>query len=683
MSRHNPRTQRRGRGVALASTVLVASLTVLPAVADDSLEPVTSAGRGDASQFAPEDAITPHEGPYGFFIDTYRNNTSDNMTVESNPTIGVLSPMLDYWSPGESWNDGTVLDQELHDQNIAQVAEITAARTEAEGERAYILDRRSQSYSMIEGLGPDADSFMELTNAGTTVTEIPDYAYERSQHDEGNSNGVWADTDGPLGSAIELVDTVRGELATIGQGKQYFQYMRPFRWSDEVTVEPALVAHQVPDEEAMNDAGFPSGHTNAAYLASYGLAVAAPEHYDDLMLKAAELGHSRLVAGVHSPFDVISGRITAAGIAGSIVADPANQDLVTQARADTQEQLSPEVDQSTDRDEYQADLARYLELTMFDFEPVADTTRDARVPAGAEALLATRYPYLDDEQIRWILHSTALESGHVLVDDEEGWGRTNLFAAANGFAAFGRDVAVELDAEGDGLASQDIWRNDISGPGGLTKAGSGDLTLAGENSFEGGVLVEEGSVVATLGSSFGTGDVELLQGELVDASDETLLVGGDFASADSSSLRLTQDEADSPSLEIAGSASLGGALELDLSELSDVPDELLLIAHDGAEGTFSQVDITGASDDHQLDYRADGVYLVQSGDGEPAPTDEPTDSEKPDVSPPRTGVDQPAAPSHRRTDPAALKQTEHSRHLVVSGLPQVLRDTITPAHRPS
>ena len=43
--------------------------------------------------------------------------------------------------------------------------------------------------------------------------------------------------------------------------------MRPFRWSDEVTLLETLEPVKKPVESAASDGGFPSGHTNAAYLA--------------------------------------------------------------------------------------------------------------------------------------------------------------------------------------------------------------------------------------------------------------------------------------------------------------------------------------------------------------------------------------------------------------------------------
>lgn len=621
-------TCRARAGAALSGAVLVSSLMMLPAGADPAPGQRTSAGSGDQSAFAPADAIVPRPGPYGSFVDTYTRNAAENLTPESNPAVGVLHRMLDYWTPGESWNDGTVLNQELHDANIRRVVEITNARTPEEGREAWIGDRRHQSYSLVEGLGEDAAAFYELSNAGTTITEVPDDAMEVKYSDEGNANGTWADADSPLGSVVELVNTVRGNYATSNHSKMYYQYMRPFRWSDDVEVVPELVVRIVPEEDALSDGGFPSGHTNAAFLAGLGLAAAVPEHYGDLMLTAAELGYGRVVSGMHSPLDVIGGRILATGLAGATLADPANEEIQAQALADAGELLEPVAALETDRDAYRTDLARYLELTTFDLPTVAEPGDDPRVPEGAESLLRSRFPYLDDEQVRWVLHSTALESGLPVVDDDEGWGRTNLFAASHGYGAFDRDVVVDKSAADGGFAAADVWINDITGPGGLTKTGSGELTLAGENSFAGGVLVDDGAVVATRSASTGTGDVELTGGRLVDAAATPVLVGGDFAQAAGATLELTQDSPEAPALRVNGEVTLAGTLEVDVTGLAELPDELLVLSHPAgaADGEFAEVVVVGGPAGAALEasYLDDGVYLTAVVDAPTPPGAEPT-----------------------------------------------------------
>lgn len=75
------------------------------------------------------------------------------------------------------------------------------------------------------------------------------------------------------------------------------------------------------------DGGFPSGHTNAAYLAAIAYAYAVPERFSELLTAASELGESRIVAGMHSPLDVIGGRITATAMAAAMLQDPKNAEV--------------------------------------------------------------------------------------------------------------------------------------------------------------------------------------------------------------------------------------------------------------------------------------------------------------------------------------------------------------------
>ncbi|HIV71379.1 MAG TPA: hypothetical protein H9903_10645 [Candidatus Aquabacterium excrementipullorum] len=108
------------------------------------------------------------------------------------------------------------------------------------------------------------------------------------------------------------------------------------------------------------------------------------------------------------------------------------------------------------------------------------------MPKGAEVLLETRLPYLDAAQRRVVFKTTALPSGYPVLDDAEGWGRLNLFDAADGYGAFNGDVAVTMDASLGGFNALGSWRNDIGGAGKLTKLGSG--TLAGKTVIGGGSL---------------------------------------------------------------------------------------------------------------------------------------------------------------------------------------------------
>ena len=284
-----------------------------------------------------------------------------------------------------------------------------------------------------------------------------------------------------------------------------------------------------------SNASFPSGHTAFGFAATTLLAIMVPERFQELLTRGSEYGNSRVVLGAHYPLDVIGARVmTLKAVADmlnnsdqytnrsftSIFGQPLTSTddfaaLMAEATSDLRTMLADgcgdtiagciatsDTDRFSDKD---ANAADYAERLTYGFAPVGDATLDPVVPEGAEVLLSTRFSYLDADQRREVLATTELPSGQPL-DDGSGWARLDLYTAANGYGAFRDDVTVTMDAGDGGFAASDVWSNDIAGPGGLTKRGTGKLELAGENSYEGGTVVGEGELAVT-GSV--TGPVEV------------------------------------------------------------------------------------------------------------------------------------------------------------------------------
>ncbi|MET9395515.1 phosphatase PAP2 family protein [Streptomyces sp. NPDC006624] len=563
------------------------------------------------------------------FVDDYTSNVLANQTPETNAVVRILGGMAEVWKTGDAWNTGRVLDREVLRANMRYCARITRARTEAQAKEAFLHDRQHQSYAVIAGLGPLAGPYREGAKAVTSITAAPD----------GTPPGKISDTlpaDAPAGSALgagshdsdlgrvaRLVDTVRGPFASGNPGKFAFQYPRPWRMNEDsevvdtgrkdafgypvydsdVVVAPQLLRQR--SEHPEEDGGFPSGHTNAFHLAALAFAYAVPERFQELVTRAFELSHTRIVAGMHSTVDVIGGRVMATALTAAALADPANAELKAAARAQALDYLTRATGTTPDTlyayahadagDAY-ADReanARAVGPRLTYVLPRRGRKEPMTVPKGAEVLLETRLPYLSAGQRREVLRTTALPSGYVLLDGFEQWGRLNLFAAADGYGAFAQDVTVTLDARAGGFHAADSWRNDIEGEGGLTKRGTGTLTLTGRNTYRGGTVVADGTLVAASAHALGRGDVRVTGGTL--RAGDTLRVGGSYVQEGDSTLELTLRRQHGPALAVGRRALLGrGAvlsLRLDTERPPAAGTTVPVLSAPGLRGRFERVEL--------------------------------------------------------------------------------------------
>lgn len=295
-----------------------------------------------------------------------------------------------------------------------------------------------------------------------------------------------------------------------------------FEGGSETAVDalPALYSSRA------KDGAFPSGHTAEAFDRGLIYAYAIPERFAEMVARAGDLGTSRIVAGIHSPLDVIGGRIMATAISAAMLADSNNEALsdaaVSQAQvyflAKAREAGYDNVydyahcttntamtcnlsDEYADRTEMKA---RYRASLTYGFSPLSEPSAEPVVPKGAEILLKTRFPYLDANQRRQVLASTEIDSNYPVINKSRGWGRLNLVDAADGFGTFDSNISINMNASLGGFNAVDRWYNDISGEGRLEKSGTGTLILAGNNSYIGGTLLQEGTLVAASSSAFGS-----------------------------------------------------------------------------------------------------------------------------------------------------------------------------------
>lgn len=487
------------------------------------------------------------------FMDTGATNQRGDAryaTKETNAAVRLLSGFLDIWQPrtpfvdaGTSapardgfpavpttdWDgipgsatDGTILNQAVHDYNIQYVVNATRNRTAQQATEAYLDDRRGKAISMLDGLGPLQDAWVKGTKQFTTILDVAPDATTVKYDDEGNNTGIGSSGNPDLGLAVDLLGRVGADAST-EPSKRYFKYARPWRWSSDVEVLPTL--EPAKSSSPVTDGGFPSGHTAEAWRNALAMAYLVPQRFQELITRAVVMGDSRIIAGMHSPLDVIGGRMLGTAAVVYNLNQASAQDLKAQAYEQTQAWLKKETNSATAADLYiaahaadlstdrfasrEANAAYVAERMTYGFAPIGATDKPAFVPKGAEVLLETRMPYLTVDQRRAVLATTALPSGYPVMDDPEGYGRLNLFAAADGYGAFWEDVTVNMDKSLDGFNAFDAWRNDIGGTGKLTKEGTGTLMLTGLNTYSGGTRVSGGVLAGSSGNAFGTGAIQI------------------------------------------------------------------------------------------------------------------------------------------------------------------------------
>lgn len=194
---------------------------------------------------------------------------------------------------------------------------------------------------------------------------------------------------------------------------------------------------------------YPSGHTNKAAWTSTMLAMMLPEVAPQIEARASEVGHSRLVMGVHYPLDVMGGRMMGNQAAADRWADPEFRPLILQAMEELRSELEFRcgdtiancVAKDTPYMSTAAAVQQYTERMTYDFQQIGPRNKPVVVPARYAGLLETKFPNLTDEQRKSILEQTAIESGYPL-DRADGEGQHVRMNLARALAA---DVVVNAD----------------------------------------------------------------------------------------------------------------------------------------------------------------------------------------------------------------------------------------------
>ena len=129
----------------------------------------------------------------------------------------------------------------------------------------------------------------------------------------------------------ELGVHVKNEQSVAGGAlKQVFERPRPYQ--TDKTLHPVCALTAAPNS-------YPSGHALTGYLEGLTLAEIVPEKRTEILARADDYAHNRLVCGVHYPSDVEASRRVAYAVFGYMLATPRFQRDLARARAETREKL--------------------------------------------------------------------------------------------------------------------------------------------------------------------------------------------------------------------------------------------------------------------------------------------------------------------------------------------------------
>jgi len=153
------------------------------------------------------------------------------------------------------------------------------------------------------------------------------------------------------------------------------------------------------------------------------------------------------------------------------------------------------------------------------YKVMGGTSQAAPVVSGVAALVNEAFPWFTAHDLQQTILTTATDLGAAGVDEIYGWGLVNAGKAVLGYAQF-TSTAV-LDTQG----YTSTFANDISGAGGLVKAGAGTLILTGTNSYSGGTAITGGTLRVGADANLGAASGALM------LSGGTLAASASFASA--------------------------------------------------------------------------------------------------------------------------------------------------------
>jgi autotransporter-associated beta strand protein len=590
-------------------------------------------------------------------------------------------------SPADCETGNPIIDSLIWRQNIQYVIKVTNNRTDDQAIQAYLDENRSKYYSVIDGFGPLTEMYVKNSGAYVDFPKVSRKQVLEDAHFQSpvNDDAIYAgDESSPLGAVVRLARDFRNKSTSSNPTKHLYSTPRPWRMNDtgavhflgttydtiaqkptykcvdhagnvtykifdnyetSVKIVPGLMCSRMHHKEVFDtkntstngrytnttenrrlDNAYPSGHTNAAFLSALAYAYAFPERFSEMVYRGALLGENRIVAGMHSPVDVIGGKTMALALACAALnqdsvmknaekavetmyqfvsaqADSLNMSVYDYAHRNVEnpkgfsngEWVNVHVFDNNRYDNKAQIKKQFREWMTYGF--TQDTTKaneEPIVPKGAEVILKSRFPYLSDMQRRAVLYTTQIPSGYKILDKTNGWGRIDLLAAADGYGSFIGAVNVNMNASLGRFNALDTWANDIKGDGSLLKSGTGKLILIGNNAYTGGTTVVGGTLATASETALGRGDVSIEKEGILEATQD-LVIQGNFTQ-NGGILQVNVNSKNSSQIVVEGKAKISeGSIKIELKN-SFVPeknDTLASIKAKKIAGKFATLEANG------------------------------------------------------------------------------------------
>lgn len=134
-----------------------------------------------------------------------------------------------------------------------------------------------------------------------------------------------------LPSLAALSDHIKSEQAVASDAlKAEFERARPYQ--ADHTLHPVCGT-------TLFHNSYPSGHAITGYLEAFTLSEIVPEKSHEILQRADDFAHNRLVCGVHYRGDIVAGRDVAYAVFGYLMAEPRFQSDLAAVRTETRKKL--------------------------------------------------------------------------------------------------------------------------------------------------------------------------------------------------------------------------------------------------------------------------------------------------------------------------------------------------------